>query len=258
MIKRNLPKISIITPSFNQAKFIKKTIDSVLAQDYPNLEYIIVDGGSTDGTLEVLQEFKGMLYWHSRKDKGQTDAINQGINKATGEIMGYLNSDDLLTPGTLHKVAEFFRTHPDYYWVTGKCYIADENDQIIRSLVTSYKNNLLKYFRSNWLLAVANYISQPGTFWRKEVIGKIGLFDQSLYYAMDYDYWLRLSKIYRLGFIDDELAVFRIQPDSKSRKNSEDLLAEGWKVTKRYNGPLLSFLHALHDRLITSIYQSYT
>lgn len=256
-MKKNLPKISIITPSFNQARFIKKTINSVLSQNYPNLDYIIMDGGSTDGTTDILEEYRDMLRYFIRKDNGQTDAINQGIKKAAGEILGYLNSDDLLTPGTLHKVAEFFRTHPDYYWVTGKCYIADKNDRIIRFFVTSYKNNLLKYFRSNWLLAVANYISQPGTFWRKEVIGKIGLFDQSLYYAMDYDYWLRLSKIYRLGFIDDELAVFRIQPDSKSVKNSKDLLTEGWKVTKRYNGPLLSFLHRLHDRLITSIYQNY-
>src|SRR5688500_4533124 len=117
------PKISIITPSLNQGDFIEQTILSVLSQDYPNLEYLVVDGGSSDATLGVLAKYAGKVTWISEADKGQTDAINKGLRRATGSIVGYLNADDLLLPGTLNKIGEVFSDHPQARWATGTCRI---------------------------------------------------------------------------------------------------------------------------------------
>jgi len=250
-----LPRISIITPSYNQAQFIEKTVLSVVSQNYPNLEYIVMDGGSNDGTLEILKKYKGKLLWFSQKDEGQSDAINNAMKKAKGEILGYLNSDDLLQPESLHEVAEYFQEYPKISWVTGRCYMIDDKGELTRSCITSYKNFWLKYCRTRNALAILNFISQPATFWRREVVDKIGFFDRSLYYAMDYDYWLRLSKIYRLGFIDKHLASFRIHKVSKSRKNVKGLFSEGYQVAGRYiNSPLI-FLHKLHDILSILTYK---
>jgi len=254
-MKKNLPKISLITPSYNQAKFIGKTIESVLFQNYSNLEYIILDGGSNDGTLEILKKYGEKIKWESHKDKGQTEAINRGVKMATGEIIGYLNSDDLLESDALNKIASFFNSNPDYYWVTGKCRLIDKNGNLIRSFVTFYKDFLIKHARKNSVLSIVNFISQPATFWRKELVEKIGFFDESLHYAMDYDYWLRISKIYKLGFIDEYLALFRIHPFSKSTANFEKLLGEGYCVAKKQSGFVFSLLHKIHDLGIIAIYK---
>jgi glycosyltransferase involved in cell wall biosynthesis len=254
-MKRNLPRISLITPSYNQAKFIEKTINSVLSQKYPNLEYIVMDGGSDDGTVEILKKYNEKIIWYSRKDKGQTDAINAGIKKSTGEMIGYLNSDDILFPKALHNVANFFQQNSNCYWVTGRCQIINEQDNIVRSFITSYKNFWLKYARNYTSLTIINYISQPATFWRREVVESIGFFDQSLFYAMDYDYWLRISKIYRLGFIDDYLAAFRIQKKAKSYLDSNSLLEEGYYVAKRYSQFPFPFFHKIHDLFTMITYQ---
>lgn len=255
MLSNKLPKISIITPSYNQARLIGKTIQSVLSQNYPNLEYILMDGGSTDGTLNILKRYKDRLIWFSQKDKGQSDAINKGIKKATGEIIGYLNSDDLLCENALFHIAEFYQNNPDYFWVTGRCQVIDERGDKIRSLVTLYKNFWLRFLRFPVSLFFINYISQPATFWRREVVNKIGYFDKSLYYVMDYDYWLRLSKIYKLGFIDKYLASFRIHKKSKSLKDPKAMLDEGYLVARRYGSSLFVFLHRLHDILTLLIYK---
>lgn len=253
-MKKNLPKISIITPSYNQAPFIERTISSVLSQNYPNLEYIVMDGGSNDGTLDILKKNKKKIIWESHKDNGQTDAINQGIRKSTGEIIGYLNSDDILLPKALEEVVNFFKCFPDYLWATGNCHLIDVNGNIIHSFISAYKNFWLRYFRNYSTLSVINFISQPATFWKRELVEKIGLFDQSLYYAMDYDYWLRICKIYKLGFIQNYLAAFRVQRDSKSGRSFRKLLAEGYKVTKKYNGLVLTTMHKIHDLMTICIY----
>ncbi len=119
------PKISIITPSWNQGPFIERTIRSVLEQGYPNLEYIVMDGGSTDGTIDILRKYEGRLTWVSDKDKGQADAINKGITRSTGDIIAYLNSDDIYETGALRKAADHFSAHPDDRWLTGQCRIID-------------------------------------------------------------------------------------------------------------------------------------
>jgi glycosyltransferase involved in cell wall biosynthesis len=124
------PKVSIITPSFNQAGFIERTIQSVLSQDYPNIEYLVIDGGSNDETLEVLKKYEGRLQWISEKDSGQSEAINKGYRMATGEILTWLNSDDTLLPGAVSKAVAYFDEHPDVMMIYGEGYIIDENDKV--------------------------------------------------------------------------------------------------------------------------------
>lgn len=254
MKKNPLPKISVITPSFNQGNFIAETIDSVLSQGYKNLEYWIIDGGSTDDTISVLKRYGKKIQWMSKKDKGQTDAINKGMEKVSGDIVTYLNSDDILLPGSIEKIADFFSVNPDIFWITGKCKIIDEKGNEIRKLVTLYKNFWLKYSRNPIFLSILNFISQPATFWRAEVIKSVGLFDASLYYTMDYDYWLRMSRIYKLGFIDDYLASFRFHDKSKSSKNVKKLIEEGYKVVKGHDKGMLPTIHRLHDIFTLTAY----
>lgn len=257
-MKRNLPKISIITPSLNQGKFIEQTINSVLSQKYPNLEYLIMDGGSADDTLRILKKYKKSLIWISEKDNGQSDAINKGLKKSTGEIITYLNADDLLSSDSLWKVGEFFQNHKDAMWLTGKCLIIDEKGNRIRNFVTIWKElwmyNVL--FSSSYIkkkiLFILNFISQPATFWRREIMVKAGFFDEKLHFVMDYDYWLRLFRLTNLYVISDLLAFFRIHPDSKTSKTYEKLANESVKVAGKYTtNKILILLNYYHSRLAT-------
>jgi glycosyltransferase involved in cell wall biosynthesis len=251
----NLPKISIVTPSFNQANFIEQAIQSVLGQSYPNLEYLVMDGGSTDGTLDVLKKYEKYLCWVSRKDRGQSDALNKGFLQSSGEILAFLNSDDQYEPGAFLKVGEFFANNPEAKWVTGKCRIIDTYGREIRKLVTMYKNFWLK-FKSPTTLFVIDYISQPATFWHRSVIDKVGLFDEDLNFSMDYDYSLRLSRYFNLFVINSYLAAFRLHPGSKSSKIREHFDCD-MAIAHRYSrSELLSRLHRLHNVLIVSIYES--
>ncbi len=248
------PKISIITPSFNQGKFIGRTIDSVLRQGYPNLEYMVMDGGSTDGTRELLKGYGSKMTWRSEKDKGQTNAINKGLKLATGEILAYLNSDDVYGKGALFQVAEFFSKNPKAKWVYGNCRIIDENDRETRRWITAYKNFFLKRYSYQTLL-VLDYISQPAVFWRREVTDEIGLFDENQYYEMDYEYWLRIGKKYRPGFINDYLADFRIHTQSKSGNNFVKHYWQEVEVARKYTAnPLLLSLHLLNFLSIIGSY----
>lgn len=250
------PKISLITPSLNQGKFIEATIQSVLSQNYPDLEYIVMDGGSADNTLKILERYSGQLKWISEKDNGQTDAINKGLCMANGEILAYLNADDLLLPGTLLKVAQTFMEHPEAMWVTGQCRIIDENNREVRRLITIYKNLWLR-FTSPSALLITDYVSQPATFWRSRALDEFGYPDESLHYAMDYEYWLRLYSKYPLLFIPEYLAAFKIHPHSKStttlHKNvyiDEERVA----LQRHTHSKFLLTLHDIHRWLITSVY----
>src|SRR3990167_5455104 len=152
---KSFPKISIVTPSFNQGKFIEKTITSILNQKYPNLEYIVMYGGSSDNTLNILKKYRNRIIYTSRKDNGQSDALNMGFKKTTGEIVGFVNSDDYLEEGSLFRIGEFFAKNPEAYWVTGKCFIVDHENREVRKLVTLYKNLLLKFARFRTVSFVA-------------------------------------------------------------------------------------------------------
>ena len=252
------PRISIVTPSLNQGDFIEATIQSALSQKYPNLEYLIIDGGSTDDTLSILNSFHGQVKWISERDRGQTDAINKGLQLVTGEIVAYLNADDILLPGSLETVAGIFMEHPKVQWVTGRCKIIDDNGRDMRGAISIYKN-LMLYSASFHLLLVTNYISQPATFWRNELLSLCGLFDTNLNYVMDYDYWLRVWKKVAPPYIHhQDLAGFRIQRNSKTTSGGhlQDYIDEENLVVERYSpSKLWPQLHALHRILMTNIYR---
>ena len=248
------PKISIITPSYNQALFIRKTIESILNQNYPNLEYIIIDGGSTDGTISILKKYGSKITWKSEKDKGQTNAINKGFKMATGDILAYINSDDVYEKGAFFKVADYFQKNPKIWWTDGKCKIINEDDKEIRQWITAYKNYFLKRYSYNMLL-VLDYISPPAVFWRREVMDEFGLFDESQYYEMDYEYWLRIGKKYKQGFINDYLADFRIHTQSKTGQHFVRHYWQEFIVAKKYTqNPILLSLHLINFLSIISSY----
>lgn len=210
-----LPLVSIITPSFNQAKFIEETIKSVISQDYPNIEHIIVDGGSTDGTLEILKNYTkpcGHLRFISEPDRGQSHAINKGLKLARGEIIGWLNSDDTYLPGSVKKGIKSLQEHLEWGMVYGKAYYINENGNILYPCIVTPNNNQKSLFEG------CN-ISQPATFIRKNIIVELGGVDENLDFCMDYDLWMRIVKQYPIGFIDDFLANARLHPSAKSVMN---------------------------------------
>lgn len=251
----SLPKISIITPSFNQGNFIQQTIDSVLGQKYPNLEYIIIDGGSTDGTLKILKEYKNQLQWISEKDNGQSEAINKGLKISSGDILAFLNSDDVYEPGSLEKVGRFFTRHIEAKWVTGKCFTIDHLGRKTRPLITMYKNIWL-HLNFSPSLFVLNFISQPATFWRREITERIGYLNELLFYTMDYEYWLRMIKVSKYSFINSYLASFRYYPNSKSGSTASAQFEEQFKVANESTtSSALLKLHRLHNRITTYFYQ---
>ncbi|MBE7416066.1 MAG: glycosyltransferase [Deltaproteobacteria bacterium] len=252
---RNPPRITVITPSYNQGGFIGDTIESVLGQDYPDLEYLVIDGGSKDETLDVLKKYEGRLAWVSERDRGQSDAINKGIRKATGDIIAYLNSDDLYEPGALKKAAQYFQANPERLWLTGRCGIIDANGRETRGCITAYKNFLLRRYGYNILL-VTNFISQPATFIRREAFGELGLFDESQHRVMDYEFWLRLGRKYPPGFIDDRLALFRVHPGSKTSSSFHLTFREELQVARKYTDSAV--LNGLHYLSYLGIRAAYT
>ena len=179
------PVISIITPSYNQGEFIERTIQSVISQNIISLEHLIVDGGSTDNTLKVLRQYDNQISWISEKDDGQTDAINKGIIMTQGEIIGWLNSDDIYFADTVSSVIEYFEAHPHVDVVYGNAHHIGRNDEYI----DNYPTEKWSYAR----LMDACFICQPALFFRRRCVKKCGMLDRKLEYCMDYEYWLRLG-----------------------------------------------------------------
>ena len=230
------PRITIITPSFNQAQFIERTVRSVLEQtgDF-DLEYLVLDGASTDGTLQILRRYQDRLTWSSAPDNGQVDAINKGLRAATGEIVGWVNSDDILMPGALAKVARAFTAYPEAEWLHGRCEIIDVDDQPIRRWISAYKDFRARRHSFENLLT-ENYVSQMTTFWRRGVHAEIGYLDESLKLAFDYEFWLRLAKRGAPAYLEDCIACFRWYETSKSGANYSSQFAEDLAVASRYSG----------------------
>lgn len=250
-------KISIITPSYNQAEFIERTILSIQNQGYKNFEHIVMDGGSTDGTLAILKKYSDKIIWKSEKDNGQSDAINKGLKLATGDIIAYLNSDDTYEPDAFQEVVNFFKKNETKKWVYGKCKIIDKQDTEIRKPITWYKNLLLKNYSYSKLLT-ENFISQPATFWRKELLDAVGCFNEKEHLCMDYEYWLRIGQKYDAGVINKYLANFRYYSDSKSGQVDKKQFQDELRLAKKYsNGkyPLSIFIHKINYYKITGIYK---
>jgi len=207
----NLPKVSIITPSLNQGEFIEETILSVLNQNYPNIEYIVIDGGSTDNTLKILRKYNNRLTWKSEPDKGQSNAINKGFRLSTGEILAWLNSDDTSEIDAVKTAVEFLTTHQDVGMVYGQCNLINEKGQKVGEFVD--KLDFDYYLLTNKAL---NFIPQQTVFFRRKAIQEIGFLDISLHRAMDYDYWIRIAKKFKIAYIPKVLANFRIHSAAKS------------------------------------------
>jgi glycosyltransferase involved in cell wall biosynthesis len=226
-----LPTISLVTPSLNQGRFIRETIESVLSQDYPALDYLVQDGGSTDGTLGVLAPYEGRISWVSEPDRGQADAINKGLRRARGEVLGYLNSDDVLRPGALRAVAEAFALRPEVVFVWGRAaYVDAEGRSVSPCLVDP---DALRR------LGESCFIAQPAAFFRRKVWEAVGEFDETLHHTMDYDYWLRIAT--RFGpscglFLDRELAGARLHEEAKTVAEFDRALEEIFDLVKRRAG----------------------
>lgn len=231
---KKMPKVSIITPSYNQADYIERTIKSIVSQDYPNIEYIIMDGKSTDNSVDIIKKYDKKLKWTSEKDSGQSEAINKGLRQATGDIVAFLNSDDMYEPGAIKKVVDFFNDNPDVKWAYGKCKIIDSNDNEIRKPITIYKNLMLSKYSYSKLLS-ENFISQPATFWRREIHDEFGYFDEDDHWCMDYQFWLRIGDKYPAGVISDYLADFRYHTDSKSGQEDKVKFQEEYRIAKHYS-----------------------
>jgi glycosyltransferase involved in cell wall biosynthesis len=202
-------KVSIVTPSYNQGQFIERTLQSVAAQDGAEIEHVVFDGGSSDNTVAVLEAFSSTVRWVSKKDKGQTDAVNQGICATDGEVIGWLNSDDIYYPGAVARVVAFFEQNPDVDVVYGLADHIDLDDHAFENYPTESWN--LERLKETC------FICQPALFLRRRVIAQHGLLDESLNYCMDYAYWLRLGKAgVRFALLPAKLAGSRLYADNKT------------------------------------------
>jgi len=229
------PLVSIITPSYNQAQFLEQTIQSVLGQDYPRIEYIVIDGGSSDGSKAILEKNGPRLsYWQSQKDKGQTDAINQGFARATGEVLAWLNSDDLLYPSAVSKAVEALKRYPQAVMVYGNCELVNGQGKLI-SRFPAAQTDLAK-LRQGYV-----HIPQQAAFFLVEAWKQVGPLDPSFFFAMDYDLWTRLAGLGELQYIDAEpWAAFRLHGDSKSIAADDRCWPEMLKVHYRDGGKAIS------------------
>ncbi|MCC6501668.1 MAG: glycosyltransferase [Deltaproteobacteria bacterium] len=237
-------KITVVTPSFNQGRFIEETIKSVISQEGDFfLEYIIMDAVSTDETVEVIKKYERLLeknkfpvkckgvklIWKSEKDKGQTHAVNKGFTLATGEILGWVNSDDTYQPGAISKAFEYFKKNKDVMMVYGEGYYIDKAGKALGKFDSKPFDFAL--------LAERCYIFQPAAFIRTAVFKKLGGLDESLHMCMDYEYWIRIGKEYRVEYLPGEhLANSRVYAETKTLSRTPEAYEEGIKVVRKYYG----------------------
>jgi len=230
------PLVSIVTPSFNQAQFLEQTILSVLEQDYPHIEYLIVDGGSTDGSLELIQRYAPhLIWWVSEPDQGQTDAINKGFSHARGEILAWLNSDDTYQPGAISQAVEYLQSHPEVGMVYGDANLIDASGNIIGKFParqTDYRRLRRGYV----------HIPQQASFFQASLWKQVGPLDPSFYFAMDYDLWVRLARISEIHYCPNLWADFRLHGSGKSVVADNRCWPEMLRVHYREGGSWFSWL----------------
>lgn len=232
-----LPRLTIVTPSYNQAAFLEATLRSVLLQNYPNLEYIVIDGGSTDGSVEIIRRYQDRIaYWVSEPDNGQCHAINKGFSKSTGEWMAWLNSDDIYLPGTLWTIARTILSHKDCNWVVGAVEFADRDLKPFSIFKPVCRTDVWVDFvctkRKN-----GTALPQAGSFWSRKSWDLAGPLDESLHYAMDHEYWGRLAYHgFRPLCIQQSLALFRLHTQGKTARGDSDFMAEERIVIQKWLG----------------------
>jgi len=244
---QSYPRISIVTPSFNQGQFLERTILSVLNQNYPNLEYIIIDGGSNDGSIEIIKKYsKYLSYWTSEKDKGQSNAINKGFEKSTGDILAWLNSDDIYLPGALVFISKYMEQNKNVEMVYGRCYIIDKDDKILKE---SYTVPFDPIFYLHKLISIA----QPASFWRRSLYLIAGPLNEQNYTCMDHELFVRFIKIgATIVYIDRLFAGFRIHPASIS--GSGRLVSQYKKDISEIQKGILGYNPQRMDLLLKKLY----
>jgi len=230
MKKQHYPKVSITTPSYNQGEYIEDTIKSVIEQDYPNLEYIIIDGGSNDNSVEIIKKYADLypfIRWVSEKDRGQSHAINKGFRRSTGEIVAWLNSDDVYATNAIKNQVKLLQNNPDVILVYGDAIIEDE----VTGIKEKFKSaEPFDYYR---LIHVNHMIMQPTTFWRRQLFDKIGYLDESLNFTMDWEFWIRAGKEHKILY--NPITIAR---------------AKDYKTTKTFSGgfPRLKEIKMIQDK----------
>jgi glycosyltransferase involved in cell wall biosynthesis len=251
-MKQN-PKISIVTPSYNLGKYIRRAIDSVLTQNYDNFEFFVIDGGSTDETIEILSEYDDKLKWISEPDEGQTDAINKGLNLSTGDIFAWLNADDYYEGGAFEKVTEVFKRHPEVGVIYGNCFMVSP----------TYKKLELKKppetITLRRMLDYGNHIYGPASFYNLKLVKEVGGFDTQIEYWMDYDMFLKLRKISEFYYLDENLANFMLRSNQKTPKkgneNRKKYLKEAYTISIKEGGSKYSPLYfAKYPKIIRIAY----
>jgi glycosyltransferase involved in cell wall biosynthesis len=245
-----LPTITIITPTLNQGMYIKETIDSVLNQGYPALDYQVWDGGSTDQTHSILQSYGKNLCWISEPDRGQSNAINKGWLKSRGDIVAWLNSDDCSYPGALEHVGAFFSQHPEVDMLYGDCEIINEAGKFLQFYPTK------PFDFEKLILHTENYIPQPAAFIRKKVLEDIGYLDETLNLVMDFDYWLRAGKAHQIVYIQKRLAQLRTHRQAKSIASLGNFGKELVFIYQKFfaSPDLPDYIRPLKQRAMSNIY----
>jgi glycosyltransferase involved in cell wall biosynthesis len=230
--------ISIVTPSYNQAPYIEETIKSVLSQDYPELEYIIIDGGSTDGTVDIVKKYEDKLAcWVSEKDKGQTDAINKGFARAKGDVLAWINSDDTYEPGAVSAAAKYLQEHPEVGMVYGDCNFINNSGRVIGKFNTAQTSYRL--IRQGYV-----HIPQQTMFFRAHLWKQIGPLDPSFYFAMDYDLWTRISAHAAIKYVPQTWANFRLHTSGKTIMADDRCWPEMIRVHYRDGGSFFAAIVA--------------
>jgi glycosyltransferase involved in cell wall biosynthesis len=222
------PLVTIVTPSYNQGRFIRATIESVLAQDYPNIEYIIMDGGSTDETASIVRQYGGRLRWISEKDRGQSDAINKGFRMAKGEIVSWLNSDDVILSGAVRHAVAAFEAKPELGAVYGEGYLMDEAGNVTGRFPATEPFNLWK------LVYLSDYVLQQTLYFRKSVFEEIGYLDESLHWGMDWDILIRIGKRYMMGYIPHYMGCLREYGAAKTFSGGAKRFRELASIMRRH------------------------
>lgn len=228
--------VSIVTPSYNQARYLEETMRSVLEQDYPHIEYMVVDGGSTDGSREIIEKYADRLaWWVSEKDRGQTDAINKGFARAQGEVLAWLNSDDTYQPGAIREAVEFLRANPQVGLVYGDANYIDEHGRVIGRFPVAQTD--YRRLRQGYV-----HIPQQSAFFRADLWRKVGPLDESFYFAMDYDLWVRLAREAPIVYLPRVWANFRLHSDAKTIAADDRCWPEMLRVHYRDGGSPFSMI----------------
>jgi glycosyltransferase involved in cell wall biosynthesis len=247
----NQPLVSVVTPTYNQAEFLRDTLDSVLGQDYPRIEHQVIDDGSTDNTPQILSEYKDRVWIERHENRGQTPTINKGWQRAKGDILTWLNSDDTFLPGAVSKAVEYFQKHPDAEIVFGDTLFTKPDGEVIeRSKLRT------EFDYQTFVLQCENPIAQPSAFIRRSVIEDVGLLDPQFYYFMDWDFWLRAGVRHRIAYYPEVFSTYRLHKDSKTVAQANKAAPElEYMYRKFFSRPdLPAEIKTLESRALLNMY----